>query len=380
MAMKEKKKKVSLSDIAKNIKGKSAEADKPSEVIKAKMAKAEGPSDAGKKPKYASGWSQAKDALLVAGLPTLIGALTGGTRGAAIGAQAGATAFSGYQKEKKAEQAADAKSRAASEDKRFDREIALAKLDEHAAKNKIQTGIMASNMRRAQEGLELQRERNRYARQQALADRRIRAEERAEKRSEKERGLAVPGLGKAFTREDAKKLKSANEMKAKFDRQIGEMIALRENKGAEVLDRASVARGKQLSKDLLLTYKNLAKLGVLSKSDEAIIDAIIPADPLQFDVSSLTGQDPTLHVLKKFKTDLDDDFATTVQQRLQGGADVAENMRMRGAAGMRQGPGSMFVEEANASMMDKNIADYAKKHGLPYDRAEAILRKRGYGQ
>lgn len=141
-----------------------------------------------------------------------------------------------------------------------------------------------------------------------------------EKRDAHEREFDVPGFGKAQTKEDAKILKNAVEMKSKFDRQIDEMISLREKHGAEVLDRSAVARGRQLSKDLLLTYKNLAKLGVLSQADEAIINAIIPADPLEANSSLLGGDDPILTQLKSFKSDSDNQFATSLNTRLIGGA------------------------------------------------------------
>jgi len=140
--------------------------------------------------------------------------------------------------------------------------------------------------------------------------------------------MTVPGLGQALTKEDAKALKTSTEMKKKFDRQIGEMIALRKSKGAEFFDRNAVERGQQLSKDLLLTYKNLAKLGVLSKSDEAIVNAIIPADPLEWKAASLVGQDPIMTNLKSFKADLDEDYKTTIATRLQNGANVASQQPM----------------------------------------------------
>lgn len=124
----------------------------------------------------------------------------------------------------------------------------------------------------------------------------------------------VPGLGNALNATDAKDLKTAKITKAKFDRQIDELIKLRQEKGVEYLDREAVARGKQLSKDLLLTYKNLAKLGVLSQADEAIVNAIIPPDPLAQDWA--IGQDPVLSSLTKFKGDLDADYNTTLETRL----------------------------------------------------------------
>lgn len=146
-----------------------------------------------------------------------------------------------------------------------------------------------------------------------------------EKQTEKMQALETP-YGLANTVDDAKQLKTAHESKLNFDSKLNELIDLRKNKGAEVLDREAVARAGQLSKDLLLEYKNMAKLGVLSQSDEKIINAIIPTDPLAFTPSSLAGQDPILSNLIKFKADSDKDFATRVQTRTREGiAQYKEN-------------------------------------------------------
>lgn len=135
----------------------------------------------------------------------------------------------------------------------------------------------------------------------------------SEKQSERDYALKTP-YGPANSIDDAKQLKTAHESKQNFDSKLSEMIALREkNKGGALWDREAVGRGKQLSKDLLLEYKNMAKLGVLSQADEDIINAIIPADPLAFDF--IPGQDPILHKLKKFKEDSDKDFSTRVSTR-----------------------------------------------------------------
>lgn len=161
-----------------------------------------------------------------------------------------------------------------------------------------------------------------------------RAEARDERRfqqgikmDEKMQGLKTP-YGLANTVDDAKQLKEAHESKQAFDSKIQEMIDLRKKYGGEAFNREAVARGKQLSKDLLLEYKNMAKLGVLSKSDEDIINAIIPADPLEFSAASLVGQDPILHKLEKFKEDSDRDFSTRVQTRTRdGGASAANTLK-----------------------------------------------------
>ena len=136
---------------------------------------------------------------------------------------------------------------------------------------------------------------------------------------EKQMQLETP-FGMAQTPEDAKQLKAASEEKANFDRKIQELIDLRTAKGGgAVLDREAVSRAKQLSKDLLLAYKNMAKLGVLSQSDEAIINAIIPADPLEYNspLAALQGQDPILNNLKKFKADAEADFNQKLMNRLR---------------------------------------------------------------
>lgn len=154
-------------------------------------------------------------------------------------------------------------------------------------------------------------EQKKLDRQEAREERRFQAGIKA---SEKEQALTTP-YGLANTPDDAKQLKEAHEAKSNFDSKLQEMIDLRKKYGAEAFNREAVARGKQLSKDLLLEYKNMAKLGVLSKADEDIINAIIPKDPLEWSAASLVGQDPILHKLESFKADSDKDFSTRVQTR-----------------------------------------------------------------
>lgn len=146
-----------------------------------------------------------------------------------------------------------------------------------------------------------------------------------------EEALTVPGVGVARTPDDAKTLKDAAQMKAKFDRQIAEMIKLREDYGTEFLNREAVNRGKALSNDLLLTYKNLQKLGVLSKSDEAIVNSIIPSDPLETTANSLSfglapGGDPIMSQLSKFQADTQADYDTQVGLRTKSIADAGPRM------------------------------------------------------
>lgn len=142
---------------------------------------------------------------------------------------------------------------------------------------------------------------------------------RQEKLQEKMQGLKTP-YGLANTEDDAKKLKEAHESKVSFDQKLQELINLRKDKGVEYMDREAVARGKQLANDLLLEYKNMAKLGVLSQSDEKIINSIIPSDPLGQDWA--LGQDPVLTNLTKFKEDKDKEFATKVGTRTRAGVET----------------------------------------------------------
>lgn len=147
-------------------------------------------------------------------------------------------------------------------------------------------------------------------------------DEKDAKREADKEALKIEGYGYANNADDAKQLKDATIGKSNFDNKLQQLIDLRtEKKGGAILDREAVARGKQLSKDLLLEYKNLQKLGVLSQSDEAIINAIIPSDPLEYNspVAAIQGQDPILNNMKKFKGDSDTDFQTRLKMRLKGG-------------------------------------------------------------
>lgn len=159
--------------------------------------------------------------------------------------------------------------------------------------------------------------------------------------------------GIARTKDDAKKLKEASELKDKFDRQLDELIKLREDYGVEYFDREAVGRGKQLSKDLLLTYKDLSKLGVLSQSDERILNAIIPSDPLGQDW--MPGQDSIMNNLKKFKGDIAADFQTRLKTRLE----------------------NYEPQDKKPSGMVKVQAPNGKIINVPEDKLEEVIAKGG---
>jgi len=179
------------------------------------------------------------------------------------------------------------------------------------------------------------------------------------KLDEKKQGLKTP-FGYANTEDDAKKLKESFESKSTFDNKLEQMIALREkHKGGNFSNREDVARGKQLSKDLLLEYKNMAKLGVLSKNDEDIIRAIIPDDPLEYNspLAAIQGQDPTLAKLKAFQADSNKDFQTRVNTRTRAGIDTAA----QGAPRSQFSPGGND-QIAQQEQRAKQILEQRKKN------------------
>lgn len=191
----------------------------------------------------------------------------------------------------------------------------------------------------------------------------------------KEQDLQTP-YGIANNAGDAEKLKSAGELKANFDRKLQEMISLREEFGGEALNRDAVGRGKQLANDLLLLYKDLAKLGVMSQSDENILRSIIPSDPLEFrsPVAALQGQDPTMHRMKKFKADAEADFQTRLANRLRGGGTMyagkppaTDGKQDVGSSGFGT-PSAVAAEPPKAPKPGHEEDDYVFMGGDPADQ------------
>lgn len=95
-------------------------------------------------------------------------------------------------------------------------------------------------------------------------------------------------LGQAKTKNDAKILKDAYTGYEGTKSNLDELIEIRGAKGAEMMDRKAVNRAKTIAADLTVQYKDLAKLGVLSKDDYRLLERLIPSDPLQFDILAST--------------------------------------------------------------------------------------------
>lgn len=321
----------------------------------------EGVSDAGKfvgnklaEAFPAKSWTPQNTQQLVLGaLPMLTGLAFGGTRGAAIGGQVGLKAIADIERGG-SEASIEKQKRFWEQDfKERDLEMRAKKLDRDYMALMAQLGIRQEKFGLEKELAPSQRRLIEAKTAQALAG----AEASKAKAGESDQKFYVPGIGQALTADDAKKLKEAKIQKGNFDRDLGEMIALRRKyPSGSVLDRNAVERGKQLSKKLLLTYKNLARLGVLSKSDEAIVNQIIPENPLALSIEPyVLGQDPILYRLEAFQKDLDEDYKTTITTRTRGGF-----VPSKPSGAVR--PPSPRVKQ----LMDRD--------GISQQRAEAVLR------
>jgi len=182
------------------------------------------------------------------------------------------------------------------------------------------------------QALQDRREEKDYRRQQEESRLEEKQRIESEKKQKELESLTIPGFGVANNADDAKRLKEGIENRASFNSKIKEMIQLREkHDGGAFFNREDVARGKQLSKDALLAYKNMAKLGVLSQADQDIVEAIIPSDPLEYNspLAAIQGQDPTLNRLKKFNADTERDFQSTLKVRLKPDSRIEEEVTQK---------------------------------------------------
>lgn len=134
-----------------------------------------------------------------------------------------------------------------------------------------------ASMRQQDELTRLKLEENRLLKTQM-------AQQKADKTTDE---LWTP-MGQAKTKNDAKIIKDIYMGYEGSRSNLDELIDLRKQKGAEVADRKSVNRAKTIAADLTVQYKDLAKLGVLSKDDYRLLERLIPSDPLQFDVMAST--------------------------------------------------------------------------------------------
>lgn len=101
-----------------------------------------------------------------------------------------------------------------------------------------------------------------------------------------QRKLFVPGVGLALSDQSAEKARALKIGYAQAAGSLQEMIKLREEYGAETLNRDAVRRGKALRSRALLAIKNLEETGALDKGTVEVTDPMIPADPLEWSVGT----------------------------------------------------------------------------------------------
>lgn len=140
-----------------------------------------------------------------------------------------------------------------------------------------------------------------------------------EKKTREKEERFIPSLNQyALTSADAKDAKEAIATKNSIQNSLSELTKLREKyQGGTVDPRNSEdqARAQQLSTKLLLKYKKLETLGVLSKTDMELIDNLVPKNPLEINPSGLVGQDPTMAKLRSLSNFIDDDFNIFLEAR-----------------------------------------------------------------
>jgi len=137
----------------------------------------------------------------------------------------------------------------------------------------------------------------------------------------------VPGLKQyALTADDAKELKKADSDRNSVKQGINRLKEIRTKYGSELSNRAVVAEAKTIATDMLLKYKNIAQLGVLSKSDQDLLDKLMPADPTQFE---WTGS--TMAQLGAFEKLVDSGFQNlSLSKGLNPGAASSEEVKVIG--------------------------------------------------
>lgn len=128
--------------------------------------------------------------------------------------------------------------------------------------------------------------------------------------AEKDEKRRIADIGYVNDERDAPKVRDAYSTYLKLSASLDGLKKLRSDKGAEVTDREAVSRGKSIARDAQLQLKTLAELGAITGPDLAILQDMIPDDPLQSDSGTWTfgiAGDPTTakfdEVLNKSKKD-----------------------------------------------------------------------------
>lgn len=146
-------------------------------------------------------------------------------------------------------------------------------------------------------------------------------------------GVSIPGpdgqpiFAQAASKEDAKEIREAASVYADLRGTIAAVRKLREDYGAEVVDRAAIGRANDLAASARTQLKDLQKLGALSATDYKLIDDQIPAEPLDWwrtDASTFATLDTTAAQAGR-------KFQNTLNARLKAGSSVAITPEARAA-------------------------------------------------
>lgn len=121
-----------------------------------------------------------------------------------------------------------------------------------------------------------------------LEENRLLKTQLAQQKTDKSADELWTPMGQAKTKNDAKIVKEIYTSHEGATRNLDALIELRKQKGAETMDRQSVQLAKTTAAELTAQYKDLYKLGVLSKDDYVLLGKVIPSDPLQIDVLANT--------------------------------------------------------------------------------------------
>ena len=135
-----------------------------------------------------------------------------------------------------------------------------------------------------------------------------------------QKALEIEGYGTARNEKEFLEIREGIIAKKTFDAMLDELIQLRKYFGTEFWNRKAVRRAKQIGHQLVIDYKKMAGLGVLSKADYDLLNSIIPANALQVDIYEWWDKDldPTLNQLEKLKSDSTRDFQMQLGIKLEG--------------------------------------------------------------
>jgi len=194
-----------------------------------------------------------------------------------------------------------------------------------------------------------------------------RANSEAVERLKGQKALEIEGYGTARNEKEFLEIREGIIVKKKFDAMLDELIQLRKDFGTEFWERKAVRRAQQIGHRLLVDYKKMAGLGVLSKADYDLLNKIIPANALQVDIYQWWDKDldPTLNQLIELKEDSTRDFYDSLNEKLKGRASAPASTE-----GNTGSVDNVSTGSDNTNAVNESSSGY----GSEYDGLEAEKR------